>query len=95
MIFTASRTTAARVADFAEQLDTIEIGRMARHLAAAGLELIEDDRAALEALRSAPWVPGLPVCYGEPGTAEARAFDPAIVDRLGGQAMAAARAGAA
>lgn len=89
--FAISTATAPRFADFAAQADAAEVARMAAAL--AGLDL--DDDAALEALRAAPWVPGLPTCHGEPGTAEARAFDPWQVDRLGLRALAAARAGAA
>ena len=86
--FAISPATAARFADFAAHSDQVEIERMAAAL--AGLDL--DDAAALDALRNAPWQPDLPVCYGQPGTAAARAFDPWQVDRLGRRALAAARA---
>ena len=88
MITFATSPATVRFSDFAAQADAAEVARMAAAL--AGLDL--DDDAALEALRSAPWVPGMPICHGTPGTADARAFDPALVDRLGLRAIAAARA---
>lgn len=89
--FAVSAATAPRFADFAAQAEAIEIDRMAEHLIAARLDL-GDDLAALDALRAAPWVPGLHTCRGEPGSAAARAFDPATVEALGRRAITAARA---
>lgn len=87
--FAVSAATAARISDFSGQRDQAEVARMAAAL--AGLDL-GDDLAALDALRAAPWVPGMATCHGQPGSLTARAFDPALVDRLGLRALAAARA---
>lgn len=86
---TEHNTALAAHLDYYNDLaDQAEVARMAAAL--AGLDL--DDAGALDALRNAPWAPGLPVCYGQPGSPTARAFDPAQVDRLGLRAIAAARA---
>ncbi len=82
---------AAHLDYYRDLADQAEVARMATAL--AGLDLAED--AALAVLRNAPWRPDMPVCFGDPNTDAARAFNPAVVDRLGRRAVAAARAGAA